>query len=224
MLGFEIFEYPLVSSHRTPSLIILCFLGIVSTRYSATRSSFANSCYNTLSSLGELSINSSYPYASITPPFVLKRSYDQSSNGCNTTFDPVTSCSQDAHADRTEVFLHADYKGFGFNINAPSHPSDTLTNPPNDRKLEEGHGLTSVAEEFGINKNVISRAWKAFHTIGTTVRKVGGSRRRKTTAVVADVSSYQSSSAIAQQLCSVAGWFTVTKVACLSAVLNAASL
>ncbi|PRD27962.1 UNVERIFIED_CONTAM: hypothetical protein NCL1_33855 [Trichonephila clavipes] len=35
-----------------------------------------------------------------------------------------------AHADRTEVFLHADYKGFGFNINAPSHPSDTLTNPP----------------------------------------------------------------------------------------------
>ncbi|GFQ86655.1 glutamate receptor-interacting protein 2 [Trichonephila clavata] len=125
---------------------------IVSTRYSAARSSFANSCYNTLSSLGELSINSGYPYGSIAPPFVLKRSYDQSSNGCNTTFDPVTSFSQDAslssascfnsstvaHADRTEVSLHADYKGFGFNINGSSHPSDTLNNPPVISCIDQG--------------------------------------------------------------------------------------
>ncbi|GFV98669.1 transposable element Tcb2 transposase [Trichonephila clavipes] len=31
--------------------------------------------------------------------------------------------------------------------------------------------LTSAAEEFGINKSVVSRAWKAFQTIDTAVRK-----------------------------------------------------
>ncbi|GFX82403.1 uncharacterized protein TNCV_2870841 [Trichonephila clavipes] len=29
-------------------------------------------------------------------------------------------------------------------------------------KLEEGRTVTSVAAEFGINKSVVSRAWKAF--------------------------------------------------------------
>ncbi|GFU80262.1 uncharacterized protein TNCV_3520391 [Trichonephila clavipes] len=38
-------------------------------------------------------------------------------------------------------------------------------------KLEEGCTVTSVAAEFGINKKVVSRAWKAFQTTGTTVRK-----------------------------------------------------
>ncbi|GFV37075.1 transposable element Tcb2 transposase [Trichonephila clavipes] len=49
-------------------------------------------------------------------------------------------------------------------------------------KLEDGRTVTSVAVEFGINKRVISRAWKAFQTTGTAVRKVGGGRPRKTTA------------------------------------------
>ncbi|GFW27037.1 transposable element Tcb2 transposase [Trichonephila clavipes] len=36
-------------------------------------------------------------------------------------------------------------------------------------KLEEGRTVTSIAAEFGINKSVVSRAWKAFQTteIGT---------------------------------------------------------
>ncbi|GFT13589.1 uncharacterized protein TNCV_3830631 [Trichonephila clavipes] len=49
-------------------------------------------------------------------------------------------------------------------------------------KLEEGRTVTSVAAEFGINKSVVSRAWKAFQTTGTAVRKVGGGRLRTTTA------------------------------------------
>ncbi|GFS90416.1 transposable element Tcb2 transposase [Trichonephila clavipes] len=49
-------------------------------------------------------------------------------------------------------------------------------------KLEEGRTVTSVAAELGINKSVISRAWKAFQTTGTTVKKVGGGRPRTTTA------------------------------------------
>ncbi|GFX65897.1 uncharacterized protein TNCV_13181 [Trichonephila clavipes] len=40
-------------------------------------------------------------------------------------------------------------------------------------KLEEGRNFTSVAEEFGIHKSIVSRARKAFQTIGTAVRKVG---------------------------------------------------
>ncbi|GFU99158.1 transposable element Tcb2 transposase [Trichonephila clavipes] len=49
-------------------------------------------------------------------------------------------------------------------------------------KLEEGRTVTSVAAEFGINNSVISRAWKAFQTTGTAVRKVGGVLPRTTTA------------------------------------------
>ncbi|GFX49912.1 transposable element Tcb2 transposase [Trichonephila clavipes] len=41
-------------------------------------------------------------------------------------------------------------------------------------KLEEGRTVISVAAEFGINRSVASRAWKAFQTTGTAVRKVGG--------------------------------------------------
>ncbi|GFX90642.1 transposable element Tcb2 transposase [Trichonephila clavipes] len=33
-------------------------------------------------------------------------------------------------------------------------------------KLEEGRTVTSVAAEFGINKRVVSRAWKALQTTG----------------------------------------------------------
>ncbi|GFU19036.1 transposable element Tcb2 transposase [Trichonephila clavipes] len=50
------------------------------------------------------------------------------------------------------------------------------------KHLEEGRTVTSVAAEFGINKSVVSHAWKAFQTTGTAVRKVGGGRPRTTTA------------------------------------------
>ncbi|GFV71098.1 transposable element Tcb2 transposase [Trichonephila clavipes] len=49
-------------------------------------------------------------------------------------------------------------------------------------KLEEGCTVISVAAEFGINKSVVSRAWKAFQITGTAVRKVGGGHPRTTTA------------------------------------------
>ncbi|GFV90824.1 transposable element Tcb2 transposase [Trichonephila clavipes] len=59
-------------------------------------------------------------------------------------------------------------------------------------KLEEGRTVTSVAAEFGINKSVVSRAWKAFQTTCTAVRKAKRSRR-------------QSASVIAQQLSTATG-------------------
>ncbi|GFW31636.1 transposable element Tcb2 transposase [Trichonephila clavipes] len=74
-------------------------------------------------------------------------------------------------------------------------------------KLEEGRTVTSVAEKFGINKSVVSRAWKAFQTTGTAVRKVGGGRPRTTTAgndkyiiLQAKRGRRQSASVIDQQL------------------------
>ncbi|GFX71871.1 transposable element Tcb2 transposase [Trichonephila clavipes] len=50
-------------------------------------------------------------------------------------------------------------------------------------KLEEGRTVTSVAAKFGINKSIVSGAWKAFETTGSAVRKVCGGRPRTTTAV-----------------------------------------
>ncbi|GFX60388.1 transposable element Tcb2 transposase [Trichonephila clavipes] len=74
-------------------------------------------------------------------------------------------------------------------------------------KLEEGRTVTSVAAEFGINKSVVSQAWKAFQTTGTAVRKVGGGRPRTTTAgddryiiLQAKRGRRQSASVIAQRL------------------------
>ncbi|GFU96455.1 uncharacterized protein TNCV_90281 [Trichonephila clavipes] len=101
-------------------------------------------------------------------------------------------------------------------------------------KLEEGCTVTSVAAEFGINKNVVSRAWKAFQTTGTAVRKVGGSRPRTTTAgddryiiLQAKRGRRQSASVIAQQRgdkCRGLLWpDAFTKGAYSPAVLNAAS-
>ncbi|GFW26435.1 hypothetical protein TNCV_4506751 [Trichonephila clavipes] len=49
-------------------------------------------------------------------------------------------------------------------------------------KSEEGSNLTRVAEEFGINKSVVSRAWKGIQMVVTVVRKIGGGRPRKTMA------------------------------------------
>ncbi|GFS59292.1 transposable element Tcb2 transposase [Trichonephila clavipes] len=79
-------------------------------------------------------------------------------------------------------------------------------------KLEEGRTVTSVAAEFGINKRVVSRAWKAFQTTGKAVRKIGGGRPRTTTAgdyryiiIQAKRGQRQSASGIAQQLSTAAG-------------------
>ncbi|GFX46767.1 transposable element Tcb2 transposase [Trichonephila clavipes] len=79
-------------------------------------------------------------------------------------------------------------------------------------KLEEGRTVTSVAAEFGINKSVVSRAWKAFQTTGTAVRKVGGGRPRTTTAgddryiiLQAKRGRRHSASVIAQQLSTATG-------------------
>ncbi|KFM64872.1 Transposable element Tcb2 transposase, partial [Stegodyphus mimosarum] len=79
-------------------------------------------------------------------------------------------------------------------------------------KLEEGRTVTSVAAEFGINKSVVSRAWKAFQTTATAVRKVGGGRPRASSAgddryivLQAKRGRQQSASTIAQQLCTATG-------------------
>ncbi|GFX10736.1 transposable element Tcb2 transposase [Trichonephila clavipes] len=79
-------------------------------------------------------------------------------------------------------------------------------------KLEERRTVTSVASEFGNNKSVVSRAWKAFQTTGTANRKVNGGRLRTTTAgedryiiLQAKRGRRQSASVIAQQLSTATG-------------------
>ncbi|GFW19948.1 transposable element Tcb2 transposase [Trichonephila clavipes] len=79
-------------------------------------------------------------------------------------------------------------------------------------KLEKGRTVTSVAAEFGINKSVVSCAWKAFQTTGTAVRKVGGGPPRTTTAgddryIILQVKRgrRQSASVIAHQLSTATG-------------------
>ncbi|GFW28178.1 uncharacterized protein TNCV_4499081 [Trichonephila clavipes] len=101
-------------------------------------------------------------------------------------------------------------------------------------KLEEGRTINSVAAEFEINKSVVSRAWKAFQTTGTVVRKVGGGRPRTTIAgddryIIrqAKRGRWQPASLIAQQRgdnCRGLLWpDAFTKGAYSSTVLNAAS-
>ncbi|GFW94913.1 uncharacterized protein TNCV_3397921 [Trichonephila clavipes] len=101
-------------------------------------------------------------------------------------------------------------------------------------KLEEGRTVTSVAAELGINKRVISLAWKALKTTGTAFRKVGGGRPRTTTAgddryiiLQAKRGRRQSASFIAQQRgdkCRGLLWpDAFTKGAYSPALLNAAS-
>ncbi|GFV47032.1 transposable element Tcb2 transposase [Trichonephila clavipes] len=74
------------------------------------------------------------------------------------------------------------------------------------------HTVTSVAAELGINKSVVSHAWKAFQTTGTAVRKVGGGRPWTTTAgddryiiLQSKRGRRQSASVIAQQLSTATG-------------------
>ncbi|GFV63722.1 transposable element Tcb2 transposase [Trichonephila clavipes] len=79
-------------------------------------------------------------------------------------------------------------------------------------KLEEGRTVTSVAAEFGIIISGVLRAWKAFQTTGTAVRKVGGGRSRTKTAedgryiiLHAQRGRQKSASTIAQQLSTATG-------------------
>ncbi|GFY30745.1 transposable element Tcb2 transposase [Trichonephila clavipes] len=84
---------------------------------------------------------------------------------------------------------------------------------PGDQYSEhEGRTDTSVAANFGINKSIVSRTWKAFQTTGTAVRKVGGGRLRTTTAeddryiiLQAKRDQHELASAIAQQLSTATG-------------------
>ncbi|GFS71117.1 hypothetical protein TNCV_5049181 [Trichonephila clavipes] len=49
-------------------------------------------------------------------------------------------------------------------------------------KLEAGHNVMSVAQEFGIDKIIVSRTWKALQRTSTAVKKVGNARSRKPNA------------------------------------------
>ncbi|GFW53566.1 transposable element Tcb2 transposase [Trichonephila clavipes] len=56
-------------------------------------------------------------------------------------------------------------------------------------KLEEVRTITSVAAEFGINKSVVSRAWKAFQTTGKAVRKAKRGRRQSASVIAQTLST-----------------------------------
>lgn len=58
---------------------------------------------------------------------------------------------------------------------------DTFTRCRMIGEFEEGRCLPKVAKKFGINTSVTSRAGKTLQLTGTAVRKIGGSRHRKTT-------------------------------------------
>ncbi|GFU77810.1 uncharacterized protein TNCV_1138181 [Trichonephila clavipes] len=66
-------------------------------------------------------------------------------------------------------------------------------------KLEEGRTVTSVAAEFGINKSVVSRAWKAFQTTGKAVRKLVVATRGRQLQVMTDISSCRRKEAASSQ-------------------------
>ncbi|XP_035221591.1 glutamate receptor-interacting protein 2-like isoform X2 [Stegodyphus dumicola] len=132
--------------------------GIVSSRYSAARTSFQNCGYNTLSSLGGISVTSGCPYSSITSPAGMRRGCDGAAV-CTTLLNPImpsssdvsltsttnSGCTSVGHADRTEITLPADHKGFGFTLQSSSYPSDILTSPPFVSSIEHG----SPAERSG---------------------------------------------------------------------------
>ncbi|GFW83096.1 transposable element Tcb2 transposase [Trichonephila clavipes] len=48
-------------------------------------------------------------------------------------------------------------------------------------KLEEGRSVKSVAAEFGIAHNIVSRLWRQFETTGTAIRGFSSGRPRGTT-------------------------------------------
>ncbi|GFV81353.1 transposable element Tc3 transposase [Trichonephila clavipes] len=84
---------------------------------------------------------------------------------------------------------------------------DEWCNIPQDQIDNLILSIPRRSEEFGINQSVVLRAWKAFQTIGTAVRKDCGGHPRKKTAmddryiVLQEKGArYQLASTIAQQL------------------------
>ncbi|GFU89517.1 transposable element Tc1 transposase [Trichonephila clavipes] len=61
------------------------------------------------------------------------------------------------------------------------HNLDAFTRGLFIGKLEEGRSVTSVAAEFGIDHSIVSRLWRQFQTIGTTIRGFSSGRPRGTT-------------------------------------------
>ncbi|GFT21628.1 hypothetical protein TNCV_617321 [Trichonephila clavipes] len=59
----------------------------------------------------------------------------------------------------------------------------------NDHKAGGGRTVTSVASDFGINKSVVSRAWKAFQTICAAVRRLVVAARGRQLQGMTDISS-----------------------------------
>lgn len=57
-----------------------------------------------------------------------------------------------------------------FNMAAKNH-QDAFTRCRMVGKLEEGASLTRVAQEFEIDKSLVSRAWNAFQRASTVLRK-----------------------------------------------------
>ncbi|GFT02478.1 transposable element Tc3 transposase [Trichonephila clavipes] len=51
----------------------------------------------------------------------------------------------------------------------------------NNWKLKEGRSVTSVAAEFGIAHNIVSRLWRQFQSTGTAIRGFSSGRPRGTT-------------------------------------------
>ncbi|GFW77140.1 transposable element Tcb2 transposase [Trichonephila clavipes] len=84
---------------------------------------------------------------------------------------------------------------------ARSNHLDDFTRGRMIGQLEEGRTVTSVAAEFGVNKSVVSRAWKAFQTTGTAV--TAGDDRY--IILQAKRGRRQSASVIAQQLSTATG-------------------
>ncbi|GFU95416.1 uncharacterized protein TNCV_4787511 [Trichonephila clavipes] len=58
-------------------------------------------------------------------------------------------------------------------------------------KLEEGRTVTSVAAEFGINKSVVSRVWKAFQTTIQLLERLMVAARGRQLQRMTDISSYR---------------------------------
>ncbi|GFU64156.1 transposable element Tcb2 transposase [Trichonephila clavipes] len=72
---------------------------------------------------------------------------------------------------------------------ARRNPLDDFTRGRMIGKLEERRTITTVAAEFGINKSVVSCAWKAFQTTGTAVKRLVVAARGRQLQGMIDISS-----------------------------------
>ncbi|XP_054709118.1 glutamate receptor-interacting protein 2-like [Uloborus diversus] len=133
--------------------------GYALSRSSVPRANFNNSGYNTLSSLGRNSVSSSIPYSFVTSTLGMRRNCN-GANMCSSVLNPIpnnvevasissnsrTTYTSVERADRTEVILTANHKGFGLMLQGSTFPSDILTTPPQISCIEQG----SPAEKSGV--------------------------------------------------------------------------